>query len=63
MSLNSYMLILMLASLQLNVLSQSFDIYDESIVLNDFNYNIKGSSSSAFYLYARSVKIQNEVNE
>ena len=44
--------------------SQSFDIYNEKLLLKDFNYNLKeNKKTTSFYDYAKTSKIENLVNE
>tara|TARA_Y100001968_G_C19438752_1_gene761322 strand:- start:11 stop:1303 length:1293 start_codon:yes stop_codon:yes gene_type:complete len=43
--------------------AQSFDIYNNTIQLNDMNYNINTFAEGAYYGAAQSVKIENTSNE
>jgi len=63
--MNKYQYILLYSCIlcNLNTLSQSFDIYNEYIVLKDHNYNINGLETSTFQSSAKSVKIENTANE
>ena len=58
-----YILFFLCMLTNLKTLSQSFDIYNESIFLKDYNYNIKEADTATLQSYAKSVKIENTANE
>ena len=63
MKIKNPVFFLLYICISLHIQSQSFDIYHESIILNDVNYNITGLSTSSFHKTPKSVKIENDVNE
>ena len=61
---NPTILIILLYSIIFKLHPQSFNIYNEDIILKDYNYNLSpNKENNNYYNFCKTVKIENNINE